>query len=127
MPTTVHKILIHEPDVVENFILLTGQLSEKASEATNKDIILSLFVNIRIFQYPTDAKGKYQTFHQRSNSSTACYTEQFLLKELEEGKTKVIMIITRTMTTRILKSPLTSRKTIEGPRSKGMQVLKIKY
>ena len=37
MPTTVHKILIHGPEV-EKCILPIGQLSEEASEARNKDI-----------------------------------------------------------------------------------------
>ena len=38
MPTTVHKILIHGPEVIEKCILPIGQLSEEASEARNKDI-----------------------------------------------------------------------------------------
>ena len=38
MPTTVHKILIHGPEVIEKCIFPIGQLSEEASEAKNKDI-----------------------------------------------------------------------------------------
>lgn len=38
MPTTVHKILIHSPQVISSAILPIGQLSEEAQEARNKDI-----------------------------------------------------------------------------------------
>ena len=38
MPTTVHKILIHLPEVIQKCILPLGQLSEETSEASNKDI-----------------------------------------------------------------------------------------
>lgn len=38
MPTTVHKILIHSPQVIATAILPIGQLSEEAQEARNKDI-----------------------------------------------------------------------------------------
>lgn len=38
MPTTVHKILTHGPEVIKSAILPIGQLSEEAQEARNKDI-----------------------------------------------------------------------------------------
>lgn len=38
MPVTVHKILVHSPDVIKTCILLIGQLSEEAQEARNKDL-----------------------------------------------------------------------------------------
>lgn len=38
MPTSVHKVLIHGKDVIENVLLPIGQLSEEAQEARNKDI-----------------------------------------------------------------------------------------
>ena len=38
MSTTVHEILIHGPEVVENCIHTIGQLSKEAFEARNKDI-----------------------------------------------------------------------------------------
>lgn len=37
MPVTVHKILFHGKDIIENCILPIGQLSEEAQEARNKD------------------------------------------------------------------------------------------
>lgn len=37
MPASVHKILIHGADVIENAILPIGQLSEEAQESRNKD------------------------------------------------------------------------------------------
>lgn len=37
MPPTVHKLLIHGPDVISNALLPIGQLSEEAQEARNKD------------------------------------------------------------------------------------------
>jgi hypothetical protein len=38
MPPTVHKILIHGPDIISNALLPIGQLSEEAQEARNKEI-----------------------------------------------------------------------------------------
>ena len=38
MSTTVHKTLIHGPEVLEKCILPIGQLSEDASGAINKEI-----------------------------------------------------------------------------------------
>jgi hypothetical protein len=38
MPPTVHKLLIHGADIIENAVLPIGQLSEEAQEARNKDI-----------------------------------------------------------------------------------------
>lgn len=37
MPASVHKILIHGPEIIENAIVPIGQLSEEAQEARNKD------------------------------------------------------------------------------------------
>lgn len=37
MPVSVHKILCHAIDVIKNFIVPIGQLSEEAQEARNKD------------------------------------------------------------------------------------------
>jgi hypothetical protein len=37
MPPTVHKLLIHGADIIENAVLPIGQLSEEAQEARNKD------------------------------------------------------------------------------------------
>jgi hypothetical protein len=37
MPPTVHKLLIHGADIIENEVLPIGQLSEVAQEARNKD------------------------------------------------------------------------------------------
>ncbi|XP_055903188.1 uncharacterized protein LOC129939232 [Eupeodes corollae] len=37
MPPTVHKLLIHGPDVVHSALLPIGQLTEEAQEARNKD------------------------------------------------------------------------------------------
>lgn len=36
MPTTVHKILLHGKDVIQNSLLPIGQMSEEAQEACNK-------------------------------------------------------------------------------------------
>lgn len=38
MPPTVHKILIHGPEVMNSALLPIGELSEEAQEARNKDI-----------------------------------------------------------------------------------------
>lgn len=38
MPTSVHKILIHGPQIIAHALLLIGQLSEDAQEARNKEI-----------------------------------------------------------------------------------------
>lgn len=38
MPTTVHKILIHAPEIISYASLPIGQLGEEAQEARNKDI-----------------------------------------------------------------------------------------
>lgn len=37
MPTSVHKILVHGPEIINSCILPIGQMSEKALEAKNKD------------------------------------------------------------------------------------------
>lgn len=37
MPVTVHKILIHSTDIISNFLIPIGQLSEEAQEARNKE------------------------------------------------------------------------------------------
>lgn len=36
MSPTIHKVLIHEPTIIEKAILPIGQLSEEAQEANNK-------------------------------------------------------------------------------------------
>ena len=54
MPASVHKLLIHGKDIVENFSIPIGQLSEEASEARNKEF------------------RKYREFHTRKTSRTAC-------------------------------------------------------
>ena len=36
MTPTLHKVLVHGPDIVENALLPIGQLSEEAAEARNK-------------------------------------------------------------------------------------------
>lgn len=38
MPTTVHKILIHGSQVIENVVIPIGQLTEEAQEAKNKEM-----------------------------------------------------------------------------------------
>jgi len=38
MPTTVHKLLIHGPQIIASALLPIGQLSEEAQESRNKDI-----------------------------------------------------------------------------------------
>lgn len=38
MPPTVHKILIHGPDIIDSFMVPIGQLTEEAQEAINKEI-----------------------------------------------------------------------------------------
>ncbi|XP_071576607.1 uncharacterized protein [Temnothorax nylanderi] len=38
MPTTVHKLLIHGPQIIAHALLPIGQLSEDAQETQNKDI-----------------------------------------------------------------------------------------
>lgn len=38
MPTTVHKILIHGPQIIDSLILPIGQMSEEAQESCNKYI-----------------------------------------------------------------------------------------
>lgn len=37
MPQSIHKILIHGADIIDNFILPIGQLAEDAQESRNKD------------------------------------------------------------------------------------------
>lgn len=37
MPTSLHKILVHGPEVVDSFVLPIGQLSEEALEANHKN------------------------------------------------------------------------------------------
>jgi len=38
MPTSMHKLLIHGPEIIAHALLPIGQLSEEAQEARNKDI-----------------------------------------------------------------------------------------
>jgi hypothetical protein len=38
---SVHKIMVHEADIVSGAILLIGQLSEETPESRNKDLIYS--------------------------------------------------------------------------------------
>ncbi|XP_029164495.1 uncharacterized protein LOC114935764 [Nylanderia fulva] len=38
MPTSIYKLLIHGPEIIEHFLLPIGQLSKEAQEARNKDI-----------------------------------------------------------------------------------------
>jgi len=38
MPTSVHKLLIHGPEIIASALLPIGQLSEEAQKARNKDI-----------------------------------------------------------------------------------------
>ena len=37
LPVTVHKILVHASEIIKNYIVPIGQLSEEAQEARNKD------------------------------------------------------------------------------------------
>lgn len=37
MPPSVHKVLIHGPDIIEHALVSIGQLSEEAHEARNKE------------------------------------------------------------------------------------------
>ena len=37
VPVTVHKILLHGPDVMKHFLLLIGQFSGEAGKARHKD------------------------------------------------------------------------------------------
>lgn len=54
MPSSVHKLLLHGPDIIEhNKFIPIGKLSEEASEARNKDF------------------KKFRTFHSRKTSRTA--------------------------------------------------------
>lgn len=39
MTPTMHKILLHGADIIENAILPIGQLSEEAAEARNKHFL----------------------------------------------------------------------------------------
>lgn len=55
MPSSLHKILMHGPDIVQNLsIMPIGFLSEEASEARNKDF------------------RKYREGHSRKHSSISC-------------------------------------------------------
>lgn len=55
MPSSLHKILMHGPDIVQNLsIVPIGFLSEEASEARNKDF------------------RKYREGHSRKHSSISC-------------------------------------------------------
>ena len=36
MPATIHKVLIHAKQILENFVLPSGYFGEEASEARNK-------------------------------------------------------------------------------------------
>lgn len=54
MPTSVHKILMHGANVIQNAILPIGELSEEAQEAKNKDIR-------RFRQYHTRKFSKLKT------------------------------------------------------------------
>lgn len=38
MPVTVHKMLMHEAEIITSSIIPVGQMSEEASEAKNKEI-----------------------------------------------------------------------------------------
>jgi len=38
MPASVHKVLVHVPDIVSGAILSTGHLSEDAQESRNEDL-----------------------------------------------------------------------------------------
>lgn len=38
MPTFIHKILIHGPEIIDHAMLPIGELSEEAQEAKNKDV-----------------------------------------------------------------------------------------
>lgn len=38
MPISVHKLLIHGPEIIASVLLPIGQLSEDAQKARNKDI-----------------------------------------------------------------------------------------
>lgn len=59
MPTTVHKVLIHGPLIVQWSPLPIGQMSEDAQEARNKDI------------------KKYRECYSRKNSRTATMEDVF--------------------------------------------------
>lgn len=38
IPPSVHKILIHAPDIIEHALVSIGELSDEAAEARNKDV-----------------------------------------------------------------------------------------
>lgn len=38
MPPSVHKILLHSTEIIENFLIPIGQLSEDAQEARHKEV-----------------------------------------------------------------------------------------
>ena len=59
MPTTVHKVLIHGPEIIQWAPLPIGQMSEDAQEARNKDI------------------KKYRENFARKNSRTATMQDVF--------------------------------------------------
>lgn len=62
LPPSVHKILIHAPDVIQHALLSIGELSEEAAESRNKDIKM------------------YRLHHTRKNSRIV--TNQDLLNRL---------------------------------------------
>lgn len=58
MPSALHKILLHGPDIVQHFSMMPiGFLSEEASEARNKDF------------------RKFREEHSRKHSSISCNTD----------------------------------------------------
>lgn len=38
MPPSVHKVLLHAPDIISYALVSIGELSEEAAESKNKDI-----------------------------------------------------------------------------------------
>lgn len=59
LPPSVHKILIHAPDVIEHALVSIGELSEEAAESRNKDI------------------KKFRLHHTRKTSRVSTNTDLF--------------------------------------------------
>ncbi|KAK4873711.1 hypothetical protein RN001_013071 [Aquatica leii] len=60
MPTTIHKLLVHGPEIIASALLPIGQLSEEAQESSNKLI------------------KKFRRDNSRKNSRTNCMKDVFL-------------------------------------------------
>lgn len=49
LPASVHKVLLHDPEIIQNCLVSIGELSEEAAETKNKDIKL-----FRLFRSPDE-------------------------------------------------------------------------